>query len=53
MEVLKIISNGYFHEDHLESIVDPTFQLSIIRCWRDIADFELHKMQTKILQTRI
>ena len=48
----KIISSGYFHEDHLEGIINPKLQLSIIRGWRDIADFKLHKIQTKILQTR-
>ena len=28
MEVLKIISNGYFHEDYLEEIINLKFQLS-------------------------
>ena len=51
--VLKIISSGYFHEDHLKGIIYPKFQLSIISSWRDIADFKIHKIQTKILQTRI
>ena len=39
MEVLKIISTEYFHEDHLEGIINPKFQLSIISSWRDTADF--------------
>ena len=51
--VLKNISSGYFHEDHLKGIIYPKFQLSIISSWRDIADFKIHKIQTKILQTRI
>ena len=37
MGFLKIISNGYFYEDHLEGIINPKFQLSIISGWRDIA----------------
>ena len=53
IEVLKIISNGYFHGDHLEGIINPKFQLSIICSCRDIADFNMLKIQTKILQTRI
>ena len=46
MKVLKIILSGYFHEDHLEGIINPKFQLSIISGWRDIGDFKLHKIQT-------
>ena len=53
IEVLKIISNGYFHGDHLEGIINPKFQLSIICSCRDIADFNMLKIQTKIFQTRI
>ena len=53
MEVLKIISNGYFHENHLEGIINPKFQLFIISGWRDIADFKMPKIETKILQIRI
>ena len=52
-EVLKIISNGYFHENHLEGIINPKFQLFIISSWRDIADFKMPKIETKILQIRI
>lgn len=51
--VLKVISKGYFHEDHLQGIINPQFQLSIICSWGYIADFKMHKIQTKILQTRI
>ena len=53
MEVLKIISKGYFLENHLEGIINPKFQLFIISGWRDVADFEMHKIETKILQIRI
>ena len=53
MGILKINSNGYFHEDHLEGVINPKCQLSIISGWRDIADFKMCKIQTKILQTRI
>ena len=53
MEVLKIISNGYFNENHLEGIINPKFQLFIISSWRDIADFKMTKIETKILQIRI
>ena len=52
-QVLKIISNGYFHEDHLEVIVNPKFRLPIISGWRDIADFKMYKIKINILQTRI
>ena len=30
MRFLKVISSGYFHEDHLKGITNPKFQLSII-----------------------
>ena len=40
-QVLKIISNGYFHEDHLEVVINPKFRLPIISGWRDIADFKM------------
>ena len=53
MGVLKIISNGYVHEDDLEGIINPKCQLSIISGWRDIANFKMCKIQTKILQNRI
>ena len=53
MGVLKIISSGYFHKDHLQGIINPKFQLSSISGWRDIADFKMQKKQTKIFQTRI
>ena len=44
MRFLKVISSGYFHEDHLKGITNPKFQLSIISInWRDIADFKMHK----------
>ena len=49
----KIISNGYFHEDHLQWIINPKFQLSIISSWRVIADFKVYQIQAKILQTNI
>ena len=51
--VLKIISNRYLHEDHLEGIRNPKFQFSMISGWHHFADFKMHKIQTKILQTRI
>ena len=51
MEVPKINWNRYFHEDHLEGIINPKIQLS--SGWRDIADFEMYRIQTKTLQTRI
>ena len=51
--VLKIISNEYFHKDHLEEIINPKFQLSIISSWSDIADFKMHNIQMKLLQIRI
>ena len=53
MEVLNIISNGYFHENHLEGVINPRFQLFIISSWRDIADFKMCKIETKVLLNRI
>ena len=50
MEVLKIISDEYFHENHLEGIINPKFQLFIISSWRVIADFKMRKIETKILK---
>ena len=50
MEVLKIISDEYFYENHLERIINPKFQLFIISSWRDIADFKMRKIETKILK---
>ena len=52
MEVLKIIANGYFHENHLEGIINPKFQHFTISGWRNIADFKMPKIETKILQIR-
>ena len=46
-------SNGCFHENHLEQIINPKFQLSIINGGRDIVDFKMTKIETKILQIRI
>ena len=42
-----------FHEDHLEGIINPKFQLSMISGWKDIADFKTDKIQANILQIRI
>ena len=53
MEVLKIISSGYFHENHLEGIINPKFQLFIISGWRNIAGFKMRKIEINISQTRI
>ena len=54
MDVLmKIISNGCFNENHLEGIINPKFQLFVISGWRDITDFKMTKIETKILQIRI
>ena len=53
MKDLKIISNGYFHENHVEGIINPKFELFIISNRRDIADFKMRKIETKILQIRI
>ena len=53
MEVPKIISNGYFHENHLEGIINPKFQRFIINGWRDIADFRMCKIESKTLQIKI
>ena len=53
MEILKIILNGYFHENNLERIINPNFRLFIISSWRDFADFKMPKIETKILQIRI
>ena len=36
MGILKINSNGYFHEGHLEGIINPKCQLSIVSGWREI-----------------
>ena len=53
MEVLKIISSRYFHENHFEGIINPKFQLFIISGWRNIADFKMRKKEINISQTRI
>ena len=53
MRGLKIISNWYFHEDHLQGIINPKCQLSIISGWRDVANFKMCLIHTKILQIRI
>ena len=52
-EVRKIISNGYFHENHLEGIRNLKFQLFIISSWRDVPDFKMYEIETNILHIRI